>query len=280
MAAARPTPRPPAAPRARLRAHRGEAPPPAPARRTRATPARAATRAGTAGPGLRGPCATCPCRRPGPRHRVPQRREWTRIWCVRPVIRSSSSSVQSRNRSRTRYPVTAGRPSGTTAMRLRSFGSRPIGASIRPIAADTGPRTRARYVLRTRRALSWAISPAWAASLRATISRPDVSRSSRWTIPGRGDPGDAAVVIAAGEQRVDQRPAPVAGRRVNDQPRRLVHDQDVVVLVDHLHRDRRIGLQVVRDLRRRHLERDRRRDRGPRSWRGGVGRCRPPAARR
>ena len=51
--------------------------------------------------------------------------------------------------------------------------------------------------------------------------------------PRPGDAGDAAVVVAAGEQRVDQRAAPVPGRRMHDQPGGLVHDQQVVVLVDH-----------------------------------------------
>ena len=55
-------------------------------------------------------------------------------------------------------------------------------------AAATEPCASARYVLRTRRALSWAMTPAWAASLRATMSSPDVSRSRRWTIPGRATP--------------------------------------------------------------------------------------------
>ena len=50
------------------------------------------------------------------------------------------------------------------------------------------PWTSARYVFLTRRALSWAISDAWAASFLATISRPLVSRSRRWTIPGRRTP--------------------------------------------------------------------------------------------
>ena len=53
-----------------------------------------------------------------------------------------------------------------------------------PTAAATSPRTRARYVFFTRRALSWAISECCAASCLATISSPLVSRSRRWTIPG------------------------------------------------------------------------------------------------
>ena len=71
---------------------------------------------------------------------------------------------------------------------VRSFGSRPIGASIRPTAAATDPATRARYVFLTRRALSWAMRLCWAASCLATMMSPLVSRSSRWTMPGRWTP--------------------------------------------------------------------------------------------
>ena len=80
------------------------------------------------------------------------------------------------------------RPSGTTAIFVRCFGSRPIGASIRPTAAETLPWTSAWYVFFTRRALSWAMIEAWAESRRATISSPLVSRSRRCTMPGRWTP--------------------------------------------------------------------------------------------
>src|SRR4029079_19648490 len=73
-------------------------------------------------------------------------------------------------------------------MRVRWPGSRPIGASMRPTAALTEPITSARYVFLTRRALSCAWSEACAASVRATMSSPLVSRSSRWTMPGRWTP--------------------------------------------------------------------------------------------
>ncbi len=111
--------------------------------------------------------------------------------------------------------------------------------------------------MRTRRALSCAMTPAWAASLRATMSRPDVSRSRRWTMPGRATPAMPAVVVAAGEQRVDERALPVARGRVHDEARRLVDDEQVIVLVDDVDRDRRVGLQVVRDLGGRDLQRHR-----------------------
>ena len=127
-------------------------------------------------------------------------------------------------------------------------GSRPIGASIRPTAAATLPWTRARYVFLIRRALSWAISEAWAPSCLATMSSPLVSRSRRCTMPGRDDPGDPPVVRSArpSQERVDERVGRVAGRGMDDQPRWLVDDEQVVVLVDHGHRDVRRRFEVQR----------------------------------
>ena len=68
------------------------------------------------------------------------------------------------------------------------------------------------------------------------------------------DAADGAVRLgpAPGQQRVDERAAGVAGRRVRDQAGRLVHDQHVVVLVDDVERDV-VGLGIER-LRRRHVE--------------------------
>ena len=51
--------------------------------------------------------------------------------------------------------------------------------------------------------------------------RPEVSRSSRCTMPGRPSAPPDSVVPRA-DQRVDQRVVPVARRRVHDQPGRLV----------------------------------------------------------
>ena len=52
--------------------------------------------------------------------------------------------------------------------------------------------------------------------------------------PGSLDAGDPAAgrPVAVGQERVDERAAGVAGRRMDDQPGRLVDDQQVVVLVD------------------------------------------------
>jgi hypothetical protein len=43
---------------------------------------------------------------------------------------------------------------------------------------------------------------------------------------------DAAQIVDVVEQRVDERPAGVAGGGMDDHARRLVHDDDVVVLID------------------------------------------------
>ena len=53
-------------------------------------------------------------------------------------------------------------------------------------------------------------------------------------MPGRWTPAMPPYAAAVGmrQQRVDERAAGVAGRRMDDQPGRLVDDQQVVVLVD------------------------------------------------
>ena len=64
----------------------------------------------------------------------------TRIWWVRPVSRSQAMRLASPKLSSMRQWVTALRPrsSGTIAMRSRSVGWRPSGASTMP-AARSGP---------------------------------------------------------------------------------------------------------------------------------------------
>ncbi len=52
-------------------------------------------------------------------------------------------------------------------------------------------------------------------------------------MPGRATPAMPAVVVAPREQRVDQRPLPVAGRGMDHEARGLVDDQQVIVLVHH-----------------------------------------------
>ena len=71
--------------------------------------------------------------------------------------------------------------------------------------------------------------------------------------PGPLDAGDAAPrrAVAVRQQRIDQGPAAVPGRRMDDQAGRLVEDQQVIVLVHDPKWD--LG-------RRREVERDRLRD--------------------
>ena len=114
-------------------------------------------------------------------------------------------------------------------MRVGSWRSRPIGASIRPARERGRPRTSARYSrdeLRARRRSRW--SRRCASSERATTSSPDVSRSSRWTMPG--PLGLLPARDRVREQAVDERAVRVAGRRVDDDAGRLVDDEQVLVL--------------------------------------------------
>ena len=76
---------------------------------------------------------------------------------------------------------------------------------------------------------------------------------------GPGDAADARQRAAAMvEQRVDQRSVEIAGRRMNDQARRLVDDQQMLVLEDDLQRNvlrfvvrrRRLGDRNAQALRR------------------------------
>ncbi len=84
--------------------------------------------------------------------------------------------------------------------------------------------------------------------------------------PGPAHAGDPAVFGAAGpaEQGVDERPRRVSSRRMDDEPGRLVDDEQVVVLVDDAQRDR-LAADVERHDRRAPSARAGRRVR-PRRW--------------
>ena len=68
----------------------------------------------------------------------------------------------------------------------------------------------------------------------------------RWT---RAMP-PGAIALAPPEQRVDERPVGVPRRRVDDEAGRLVDDEQVVVLVDDVDRDLRLGDRLGRRGRR------------------------------
>ena len=213
-----PMPRPPAAPRAPPRARRGAAPRRGRASRSSARRAPASTRGGTAARGRPGPCATSPSRRPGrPRPGGPARSRWTRIWWVRP-----GDEVQLQQRP-------AGEPladavAGDRAAAVRDDGH-PL--AVLRVAADRrldppdGGRHRALGEREVRLAHPARLELRHDAGLGRVVAGDDQQ-------PGRvaveavddarpRDPGDAAVVVAAGEQRVDERALPVArapgGRR-------------------------------------------------------------------
>ena len=86
---------------------------------------------------------------------------------------------------------------------------------------------------------------ACASSERATTSRPEVSRSSRCTIPARSGCSPPA---ASGCQRLRERRPAMPGRGVRDHAGRLVHHEQVLVLVDDLEGNlvRRARLGVAR----------------------------------
>ena len=115
-----------------------------------------------------------------------------------------------------------------------------MGASIRPTWAGGVPATRARYVFLTRRARSWAISAACASSLRATMIRPLVSRSSRCTMPVRSAPPICPYASAPprASNALTSVPERWPGRGMGDQAGGLVDDQHPGILVDDAQRHR------------------------------------------
>ncbi len=98
------------------------------------------------------------------------------------------------NFSISRQWVIASRPrsAGTTAIFSRWILWRPSAASTVPCARSGAPQTSARYSRVSDRVLPWSAksfdSPWCAASVLATTSRPEVSLSSRCTMPGRFTP--------------------------------------------------------------------------------------------
>ncbi len=128
-------------------------------------------------------------------------------------------------------------PWAETVIRFRSAGCRAIGRLDHGRALRRGgPRPARRRCARTRRAAIAAPSRRWARSVLATTMSPEVSRSSRCTMPGPAL-GAAGQRRAAGDQRVDQGVVPVARRGVDHQPGGLVDDGEVLVLVDDGERD-------------------------------------------
>ena len=120
------------------------------------------------------------------------------------------------------------------------------------------PRTSARYSFSIVRSPNWRMRLAWAASVLATTMQPArllVEPMHDARPPDAGDRAERLAAIArAAEERVDERPAAVAGRGVDDQPGRLVDDEHRLVLVRDAQRDRLRHERLVR--RRAELDRD------------------------
>mmetsp|Transcript_1618 Transcript_1618/g.7207 ORF Transcript_1618/g.7207 Transcript_1618/m.7207 type:complete len:251 (+) Transcript_1618:3664-4416(+) len=74
----------------------------------------------------------------------------------------------------------------TIPIRNRSFGSRPMGASILPVSRVGVPSTIARYLRRTDLRANCSCKPACAAASFAITSNPEVPLSMRCTTPSRG----------------------------------------------------------------------------------------------
>ena len=156
--------------------------------------------------------------------------KWARIWCVRPVSSRASTSVSAGSTSRTSKCVRAvARPAPADGPPL----GRPVVAAERRVDR---PRARARPALdqrqvrrgRPRGALIIAERRRCASASRATTISPEVSRSRRWTIPGRaGSPPPSS-----SPSSVDERRSPGPGRRMDDQPWRLVDHREALVDMD------------------------------------------------
>ena len=154
----------------------------------------------------------------------------TRIWCVRPVSSRTRSSACARQqlddlevRDRVARRVGVERAPGRIAA---------VAADRRldPPARERGrPRTSARYSRSSARPPHERLQAVvrLLACARRRAGR-DVSRSSRWTMPG---PLGVAAGEAAAEQALDERAGRVSGARVDDEPGRLVDDEQVLVLV-------------------------------------------------
>ena len=192
--------------------------------RSRDAGTRAGRRAGTGAPARGGPaCRTPDRRRPDARSPAGARGSGA---CARSRAARAAACRCGSARSTSKWVIASRGSSVSVETRVRTRRSRPSGASILPRRAGGRPSTSARYSRTSSRAASSAFSAAWTGSERATTSRPDVSRSSRCTMPARS--GSAAGHPAG--QRLRERAVAVPARRMHDHARRLVDDDQVLVL--------------------------------------------------
>ena len=141
-------------------------------------------------------------------------------------------------RSISKWVIASRGSSVSVERRVRTRRSRPSGASIVPAQAPAGGPRRARGTrARSRARASAAVQRRVGGASRASTSRPDVSRSRRWTTPGRSGsspPGDAA------RERLGERALRMPGRRdARRRPAGLSTTSRCVVLVGDPERRRR-----------------------------------------
>ena len=148
----------------------------------------------------------------------------------------------------------AAAPRARATFSCGSTGSRPIGASIRR-PAITSPQTSATYSFSTSRSRNCRDSSSCAVSCLATTISPDVPAIEPMDDAGPLLAADAAEIVDMMEERVHQRAAGMAGRRMHDHARRLVDDDQIAILVDDRQRQR-FGLRLRLD-RLRDVDRDR-----------------------
>ena len=160
-----------------------------------------------------------------------------RIWCVRPVSSRTRSSVAPGTPRSISKCVTAGARLVGVGGHPRAHAAVAARAARRSSrAAPAGrPSTSARYSRVISRSAAAPCSAACTASLRATTSRPEVSRSSRCTTPARSGSSPPATRPASACTSV---PGRWPARGVDDDAGGLVDDQQVLVLVGD--RERRV----------------------------------------
>ena len=139
--------------------------------------------------------------------------------------RSIRSARARRNRCARRLPA------GTIAIRLRSFGSRAIGGStLSRSTLEVAPDQR-RVRRATRRSVIALPSARSVASVFATTISPDVSLSSRWTIPARScGRRPRPVCCPRPFSALTSVPVQLPGRGVHHHAGGLVDDEQLVVL--------------------------------------------------
>ena len=159
---------------------------------------------------------------------------WTRIWCVRPVTRSSSSRVH------------LGEPLANPIAgdRRAAVGHDRHLRPVLRVAPDRGldPADGGRHAALDERQVRL-LDPSGLElghdrGLRG-VGPGDHQQPARIAVEAMDDArpldaGDAApgLAVAVRQERVDERAARMTGRRVDDEPGRLVDDQQVLVLVD------------------------------------------------